>query len=439
MTTCQAQSTRVRQLFSTLAAVTASNPVLLEGEKWQEKDAITGLFTGRTKTGKDGVVTGTAPNQTITGTAFNSLPFDPSNSIVVDTASVVRKFVRNNSGVSIPKGSAVYQTSSSGTTLTVALADASAEATAGQTLGLAQETIAHNSDGYVIAVGPLDGINTSTLTEGQIVWLSETAGGLTTTRPTQPAHGVVCGYCVKQGPGASGILYVKVDNGLELYELHDVLISAATTGQLLRKASDGLWRNHTPVAADISDSTTAGRALITAADAGAQRTALGSAATPVDWVVGNVVCPINTTLGAGSLSSGSVIYFMPFKAPRSYRTSEFGVRITAPIAGSSFAVALYGSSNGLPTGLPIVTTGSLSAAVATIVSDTAVADLYEDELYWKASIVSSSGVGFQSLVAGSSYCLSVLGVATFAATSTSPPPWGGTGSLIILLDRRGQI
>jgi hypothetical protein len=79
MTTYQSQSTRSRQLFSTLAAVTASNPVLLEGEKWNEKDAVTGLFTGRTKTGKDGVVSGSPPNQTITGTAFNSLPFDPGN------------------------------------------------------------------------------------------------------------------------------------------------------------------------------------------------------------------------------------------------------------------------------------------------------------------------------------------------------------------------
>lgn len=301
MTTYQAQSTRVQQLFSTLAVVTASNPVLLEGEKWQEKDAITGLFTGRTKTGKDGVVTGTAPNQTITGTAFNSLPFDPSSgggsgtvtsvtgiapiavanntttpaisisaattlaagsmsandkarldSIVVDTASVVRKLVRNNSGASIPKGSAVYQTGSSGIILTVALADASIEATAAQTLGLTQETIANNSTGYVVAVGLLDGINTSALTEGQIVWLSETAGGLTTTRPTQPAHGVVCGYCVKQGAGSSGILYVKVDNGLELDELHDVLISGVSAGQVLRRASDGLWKNHSLAVADVS-------------------------------------------------------------------------------------------------------------------------------------------------------------------------------------------
>lgn len=197
------------------------------------------------------------------------------DSIVVDSATVVRKYVRNNSGVSIPKGAAVYQTGSSGTVLTVALADASGEATASQTLGLAQETIGINANGYVVAVGLLDGVSTATLTEGQIVWLSETAGELTTTRPTQPAHGVVCGYCVKQSAGTAGILYVKVDNGLELGELHDVLISGVSTGQLLRRASDGLWKNHTPVAADISDSTTAGRALVTAADAAAQRTALG--------------------------------------------------------------------------------------------------------------------------------------------------------------------
>lgn len=179
------------------------------------------------------------------------------DSITVDSATLVRKFVRNNSGASIPKGSAVYQAGSSGTTLTVALADASAEATASPTLGLTQETIANNANGYVVAVGLLDGISTATLTEGQIVWLSETAGGLTTTRPTQPAHGVVCGYCVKQGSGTSGILYVKVDNGLELNELHDVLIASPTAGQVLRRDSNGLWKNAVLAAADISGLGTA--------------------------------------------------------------------------------------------------------------------------------------------------------------------------------------
>ena len=174
------------------------------------------------------------------------------DSITVDSATLVRKFVRNNSGVNIPKGAAVYQTSSSGTTLTVALADASAEATAAQTLGLAQEAIPDNGTGYIVAVGQLDGISTAALTEGQIVWLSETAGQLTTTRPTQPAHGVVVGYCVKQGAGTSGILYVKVTNGQELDELHDVLITSPTAGQVLRRAADGLWKNAALAAADVT-------------------------------------------------------------------------------------------------------------------------------------------------------------------------------------------
>jgi hypothetical protein len=202
----------------------------------------------------DGVVTSSTGNSATipAGSATNAslmLPADKTklDSITVDTATVVRKLVRNQTGSTIPKGTAVYQLGSSGITMTVAPADASLEATASQTLGITQEAIANNTNGYVVAVGLLDGVNTSALTEGQIVWLSETAGQLTTTRPTQPAHGVVCGYCVKQGSGASGILYVKVNNGSELAELHDVLLTGAVTGNVLALFADGLWK---PLALD---------------------------------------------------------------------------------------------------------------------------------------------------------------------------------------------
>jgi hypothetical protein len=65
---------RIRQRFSTLAAITATNPILLEGEVWTEKDASTGRSTGRRKVG-DGVI---GAGDVITGTAFNSLPFEPT-------------------------------------------------------------------------------------------------------------------------------------------------------------------------------------------------------------------------------------------------------------------------------------------------------------------------------------------------------------------------
>lgn len=172
--------------------------------------------------------------------------------VVPDRAMTVLVTVRNATGAAIAKGTPVYVLGSNGTTVSIAPADASVEATAAGTLGLTQDAIPSNSTGYVVAVGELGGLNTSALTEGALVWLSETTGALTTTRPTQPAHGVVIGYCVKQGAGTSGIIYCKVDNGLELDELHDVLITGVATGlEVLRRGVDGLWRNATLTAADV--------------------------------------------------------------------------------------------------------------------------------------------------------------------------------------------
>jgi len=71
--TVQVVTTRVKQLFATLAAAAAANPVLLEGEVWIEKNASTGRSTARRKVG-DGVLVG----ETITGTPFNDLPFEPT-------------------------------------------------------------------------------------------------------------------------------------------------------------------------------------------------------------------------------------------------------------------------------------------------------------------------------------------------------------------------
>ena len=173
------------------------------------------------------------------------------DSITVDRATLTVAAVRNNSGSSLAKGTPVYVVSSSGITPTVAAADASVEATAANTLGVMLETTANNSDGIVVTEGQLAGLNTSSLTEGGLVFLSETTGQLTSTRPTQPAHGVVIGWCVKQAAGTAGILYIKVDNGQELGELHDVLITSSATGQVLRLAASGLWTNQALAAGDV--------------------------------------------------------------------------------------------------------------------------------------------------------------------------------------------
>lgn len=317
--------------------------------------------------------------------------------------------VRNNTVSSIAKGTPVYLTGSSGTILTIAPADASTEATAARTLGVVQNTIGSNSNGTVLAVGELTGLDTSTLTEGAVIWLSETTGQLTTTRPTQPAHGVVIGYCVKSGGGTSGIIYVKVDNGLELNELHDVLIATPLTDQALVLAADGLWNNRTiyasttpaglgtaavgvsttlarsdhvhanPTASQITDSTTAGRALLTGADAAAQRTSLGLGTAAVQNVgtsAGNVV----QLDGSAKLPAvdGSQLTGLPpgttdlgYTAATRLLTSSTGADVTLPLFTSTDAGLTPSSGGGTTNFLRADGTWAAPAGSVTSVAFTA--------------------------------------------------------------------
>lgn len=181
----------------------------------------------------------------------------------------------NRTGTAIAKGKAVYIVGAHGNRPQIALADASDESTASTTLGITAESIADTAEGFVCISGMLRGLNTNSLTEGQIVWLSETAGELTSTRPTQPAHGVFMGLCVRQQPGTSGILYISVVNGLELEELHDVLITTPSANQILKRNSGNtLWENSSGAALTKTDDTN-----VTLTLGGSASTALVNAAS----------------------------------------------------------------------------------------------------------------------------------------------------------------
>ena len=116
MTTYQTTNYRLRQLFSTLAAVTTSNLVLLEGERWNEKHATTGRFTGRSKTG-DGVVS--SDGTTIIGTAFNDLPFDPGNGGTGTSAPTLVRRIISSGPTTIYAGRAPAGTAESATGWTI--------------------------------------------------------------------------------------------------------------------------------------------------------------------------------------------------------------------------------------------------------------------------------------------------------------------------------
>ena len=177
----------------------------------------------------------------------------------VEYVSKVQHTVK--AGVAITKGQAVYITGADGTNMIVGLASNASEATSSKVIGLAVSNAAINDQIFVVTEGLIAGLNTSTANAGDAVWLG-TSGNLIfglLNKPVAPAHLVYIGVVTRVQQN-NGEIFVNVQNGFELNELHDVLINGVSTGQLLRRDSDGLWKNWTPnfltAEADTLDSIT---------------------------------------------------------------------------------------------------------------------------------------------------------------------------------------
>lgn len=146
-----------------------------------------------------------------------------------------------------------------GQRLAVKLAQSDGDSNSATTIGLVTENIANNQEGFITTFGNVNGINTTgansyggleTWSDGDMLYLSPTHPGyLTNVKPQAPNHMVVIGYVV-YAHANNGKIFVKVDNGYEIDELHNVLIttSSLAAGQLLIRSgsnSTGVWINST--------------------------------------------------------------------------------------------------------------------------------------------------------------------------------------------------
>ena len=154
--------------------------------------------------------------------------------------------VRNTTGATVTKGTVIYLSGSSGTLPLIAKAQANGESTSTGTYGVVQNDIANNANGYVVVIGNLTGINTSAYNAGDILWLSPTvAGGVTTTKPSAPNHAVYIGI-VTRSNSTQGTIEVKIANGYEIEELHNVSISSVANNEVLvYESASSLWKNKT--------------------------------------------------------------------------------------------------------------------------------------------------------------------------------------------------
>jgi hypothetical protein len=187
--------------------------------------------------------------------------------------------VYNDSGATLTIGQVVYISGAQGNRVAVKLARANVESTSFGTIGLVAESIANGAEGFVIVSGALYKLNTTGLTAGAAVYLSPTtAGAYTTTEPQAPNQLVVLGF-VERVHATVGSIYVKIDNGYELTELHDVQITSPTSGNtLIYDAAVGVWKNAN-LTAGTGVSVTNGAGSITIANTGVTSAVAGTGIT----------------------------------------------------------------------------------------------------------------------------------------------------------------
>ena len=151
-------------------------------------------------------------------------------------------YVKNVSGTQIDKGKVVRISGATGDNPLIVTASFLTEGQSANTLGITTQNIPNDDFGYVITEGVLLGVNTNGMSAGQLLYLGE-GGSFTTTPPTAPNHGVRLGEVLRVQQN-NGSIYVRVDNGSELGEAHDVVdnSTSASYGDILVK-SGSVWTN----------------------------------------------------------------------------------------------------------------------------------------------------------------------------------------------------
>ena len=167
--------------------------------------------------------------------------------------------VKNTTASTIAKGTPVYATGTVGATSTIEIAPADADDAAKMpAIGLTESQLTNNATGYVIVLGTVKGVDTSTYSINQALYVSTTAGQLTATKPTGTSEliqnvGRVTrvnannGEILVLGPGRTN----DVPNAIDAGKLTSGTVDTARLGTGTASAStflrgDQTWAKPTP-------------------------------------------------------------------------------------------------------------------------------------------------------------------------------------------------
>jgi hypothetical protein len=173
--------------------------------------------------------------------------------VQLQMGSMVVAYVRNAEATTLNKGEVVYLFGASGNRAEVKRASNVGDPTSAKTMGIVAESIAANQVGFIVTQGVLDGLSLgSPYVSGDSIYLGTTPGTFTRVKPTQPDHIVFIGV-VERANAGNGQIYIKPQNGFELEELHDVLVTSVQNNQaILWNSAVTLWTNSTLTVGTIS-------------------------------------------------------------------------------------------------------------------------------------------------------------------------------------------
>jgi hypothetical protein len=245
-------------------------------------------------------------------------------------------YVTNDDSVTLTKGMPVYAFSGTGDRMTVKRANNTLDSSSAQTVGLVLSTsIAANQKGLIMMQGLLDGLSilpTATFADGDPVYLGATAGTITNVKPYAPNHLVYLGVVTTASNGSAGRMYVRIQNGYELSEIHDIdlITNAPTNNQVLTyESSTDLWKNKS-----------LGTILGYTPYKNIQTSQTAHTGTTAETIL------FTATIPAGAFSSTDIIKVL-FGANKSNSLSTYSLRLrvntTNSISGSTI-IALYTGS-----------------------------------------------------------------------------------------------
>ena len=249
--------------------------------------------------------------------------------------------VYNETGATLTKGTVVYINGGHGNLPTVTKAIATGDATSAQTYGVVQTDITNNNNGFVVVIGSLGDLDTQAYANGTQLYLSPTtAGTWTSTKQYAPAHLVYVAIVTRSHP-TQGVVEVRIQNGFEMDELHNVSAQTPLNNQgLFYNTTTSLWENksiatalgytpanaatYVPYTGATTDVNLGGYSLLSASTSSNVFYANGSGLTPGTIYLKKGTVPVNFS-GSNGIYANSTSYGFIADTGTSYKLGIFSL------------------------------------------------------------------------------------------------------------------